>query len=202
MQFHAALRLLSDSPCYCLLGFSVLTYIYYSVSLHLLFFPYVSVCPSVYIYFFPTHAEIYTHTHTSVSLGIFSVISSNTTLSSRLITKQGHNISLHELATLCGWVCEAFGHTHTYTHTHTQTHLSMPPGPYAQLSLSLIRFPSSILNPHSSPSSRSSLFFSLTSHTILIFSYPRLLPSFQFFLLLLMTYTAPNYRCDGFSETI
>ncbi len=83
-----------------------------------------SVCSPVYLYCTPTHTHIHTHTHLCFSW-YFSVISSNTTLSSCLITKQGHYICLHELPSLCGCVCvgvcEAYGHSHTRSHTLTLT---------------------------------------------------------------------------------
>lgn len=110
-----------------------------------------------------------THRHTFVPLGIFSVILSNTTLSSCLIATQGHNISLHELPTLGGFV------------RHTVAHISPPAGPCAQLSVSLILLPSSLLNPLSSPPTSSPSSSSLTSHTFLIFSHPRPLHFFFFF---------------------
>lgn len=75
-----------------------------------------------------THAHTQTHTHLCFSWHFFSVISSNTTLSSCLITKQGHYICLHELPSLCGCgcvcvgVCEAYGHSLSHTQTHTNTY--------------------------------------------------------------------------------
>lgn len=123
-----------------------------------------SVCSPVYPGALP-------HTRTSPLLLVyFSVIPSNTTLSSCLISKQGHNVSLHELPTVCGcaWM----------SHSQTCAHLSIPPGPRAQLSVSLIPFPSSLLGPLSSPPSRSSVSLSHQSHPFLIFSNPRLFLSF------------------------
>lgn len=108
-----------------------------------------------------THAHTQTHTHLCFSWHFFSVISSNTTLSSCLITKQGHYICLHELPSLCGCgcvcvgVCEAYGHSlsHTQTLIHAPwtlcstisllnslpPHLySSPPPPHLVLRLSLL----------------------------------------------------------------
>lgn len=127
-----------------------------------------SVCSLVYPGALP-----HTHTHTHISpllLVYFSVISSNATLSSCLISKQGHNISLHELPTVCGCVW--------MSHSQTCTHLSIPPGPCAQLSVSLILFPLSLLSPLSSPPSWTSVSLSHKSHPFLIFSNPWLFLSF------------------------
>lgn len=72
------------------------------------------------------HMRTHRHTHLCFSWHFFPVISSNTTLSSCLITKQGHYICLHELPSLCGCVCvgvcEAYGHSLSHTQTHTNTY--------------------------------------------------------------------------------
>lgn len=115
------------------------------------------------------HTCVHTDTHTPLFLlAFFSVISSNTTLSSCLITKQGHYICLHELPSLCGCVCRCVWGIRSLTlaHTDTHKHLSMPLGPCAQLSVSLILFPLISTHPPTPTSCSSS--FSLTSHPFLI----------------------------------
>lgn len=118
----------------------------------------------------------------------FSVISSNTTLSSCLITEQGYNICLHELPSACVCVWSLFL---SISRTHTRRYLSMPPGSWTQLSFSLI------LSPHP-PYSGSSLPSSLTPHPF-FFSFsdslPRFLSLLLFSLLLFFPPALNNAHC-------
>lgn len=180
VKFHIVLPLFSFLIVY--LAFSVLSHICGCLSHHpfvilsvSLLSPFLFITPSVYSPIFvlhtPTnmHTCVHTDTHTPLFLlAFFSVISSNTTLSSCLITKQGHYICLHELPSLCGCVCRCVWGIRSLTlaHTDTHKHLSMPLGPCAQLSVSLILFPLISTHPPTPTSCSSS--FSLTSHPFLI----------------------------------
>lgn len=139
VKFHIVLPLFSFLIVY--LAFSVLSHICGCLSHHpfvilsvSLLSPFLFITPSVYSPIFVLHtptnmhtcAHTDTHTHLCFSWHFFPVISSNTTLSSCLITKQGHYICLHELPSLCGCVCvgvcEAYGHSLSHTQTYTNTY--------------------------------------------------------------------------------
>lgn len=85
-----------------------------------------TLCLSLSIFSMSAHLPVCLFTCLSLShtLGCFSwyfsVIPPNTTLSSCLITKQGHYICLHELLSTCMCVCvwEAHGHPHTPSYPH------------------------------------------------------------------------------------
>lgn len=191
VKFHIVLPLFSFLIVY--LAFSVLSHICGCLSHHpfvilsvSLLSPFLFITPSVYSPIFvlhtPTnmHTCAHTDTHTPLFLlAFFSVISSNTTLSSCLITKQGHYICLHELPSLCGCVCRCVWGIRSLTlaHTDTHKHLSMPPGPCAQLSVSLILFP--LISTH--PPHPHILFFVFLSYISPISNHSRLLLSLSLF---------------------
>lgn len=114
-----------------------------------------------------THAYTQTHTHLCFSWHFFPLF--HPTL------LYLHALSLSKVTTfvfmsyplcvgVCVGVCEAYGHS--LSHTQTHKHLSMPLGPCAQLSVSLILFPLISTHPPTPTSCSSS--FSLTSHPFLI----------------------------------
>ena len=121
-------------PCLSLFVYSSLLCLSFSLTviplpLH---FP-ICLFPCLSLYRTPTRTHTHTHTRTHTHFCFswyFSVISSNTTLSSCLITKQGHCICLHELPSLCGcvcvcvcvWECVACGHSHKHRRTHSLIH--------------------------------------------------------------------------------
>ena len=124
------------------------------------------------------HTHTHAHTHTSVSLDIFplfhpTLLYLHALSLSKVTASVFMSYPLCVGVCVCVCVCGSVWHAVTHTNTDAHIHLSMPSGPCAQLSVSLIPFPSSFLNLPSLPHSCSSSSFSLSSHQFLIFSDSR-----------------------------
>ena len=166
-------------PCLSLFVYSSLLCLSFSLTviplpLH---FP-ICLFPCLSLYRTPmrTRTHTHAHTHTSVSLDIFPLFHPTLLyLHALSLSKVTASVfmSYPLCVGVCVCVCGSVWHAVTHTNTDAHIHLSMPSGPCAQLSVSLIPFPSSFLNLPSLPHSCSSSSFSLSSHQFLIFSDSR-----------------------------
>lgn len=195
-------RSLSVFLSYYLFGFlGIEPHLFVSVSLSNYYLPvspsHHSICLFACLCLLHSHTHKHKHTHiihTSVSLLVFSQLFRPKLLHLHPLSQSKVTTFVFMSCPPCAWVCVCEGVTHTVTRSLSLsvfTHSPMPSGPCTQLSVSLILFSSSTLNP-------SSLFFLIflpPSISPAILPHSGLLPSL---FSLQMMFIAGEHRRDGF----